>query len=60
VFDDPDYRDTIEMCHGCGVLRLPPAGARLVASRIPLGQGGLLLEVIVSARSELTGKPFMK
>jgi len=62
VFDDPDYRDMIEMCHGCGTCRdYCPVGS--TTGREPhtaRAKAALLLEVVRGALDPkvLTGKPF--
>jgi FAD/FMN-containing dehydrogenase/Fe-S oxidoreductase len=62
VFDQPDYRDMIEMCHGCGTCRdYCPVGS--TTGREPhtaRAKAALLLEVIRGALDQkvLTGKPF--
>jgi FAD/FMN-containing dehydrogenase/Fe-S oxidoreductase len=62
VFDEPDYRDMIEMCHGCGTCRdYCPVGS--TTGREPhtaRAKAALLLEVIRGALDQkvLTGKPF--
>lgn len=62
VFDDPDYRDMIEMCHGCGTCRdYCPVGS--TTGREPhtaRAKAALLLELVRGALDPkvLTGKPF--
>jgi Fe-S oxidoreductase len=62
VFDEPEYRDMIEMCHGCGTCRdYCPVGT--TTGREPhtaRAKAALLLELVRGALDPkaLTGKPF--
>jgi FAD/FMN-containing dehydrogenase/Fe-S oxidoreductase len=62
VFDEPDYRAMIEMCHGCGTCRdyCPVGSTTLLEPHTARAKASLLLELIRGAlpREALTGKPF--
>jgi FAD/FMN-containing dehydrogenase/Fe-S oxidoreductase len=62
VFDEPDYRAMIEMCHGCGTCRdyCPVGTTTLREPHTARAKAALLLELIRGALDPnvLTGKPF--
>src|SRR5688572_7950368 len=62
VFDDPEYRAMIEMCHGCGTCRdyCPVGSTTLREPHTARAKSVLLLELVRGALSKdaLTGKPF--
>ena len=62
VFDAPDYRDMIEMCHGCGTCRdyCPVGSTTLREPHTARAKSVLLLEIIRGELSKdlLTEKPF--
>jgi FAD/FMN-containing dehydrogenase/Fe-S oxidoreductase len=62
VFDDPEYRAMIEMCHGCGTCRdyCPVGSTTLREPHTARAKSVLLLELVRGAlsRDALTGKPF--
>jgi FAD/FMN-containing dehydrogenase/Fe-S oxidoreductase len=62
VFDDPEYRAMIEMCHGCGTCRdyCPVGSTTLREPHTARAKSVLLLELVRGALSPeaLTGKPF--
>jgi FAD/FMN-containing dehydrogenase/Fe-S oxidoreductase len=62
VFDEPDYRAMIELCHGCGTCRdyCPVGSTTLREPHTARAKSVLLLEVIRGGLSQdvLRGKPF--
>ncbi len=62
VFDAPDYREMIEMCHGCGTCRdyCPVGSTTLREPHTARAKSVLLLEIIRGELSKdlLTEKPF--
>jgi len=62
VFDDPEYRSMIELCHGCGTCRdyCPVGSTTLLEPHTARAKSVLLLEVIRGELkpSLLTEKPF--
>ena len=62
IFDEPDYRDMIEMCHGCGTCRdyCPVGTTTLLEPHTARAKAVLLMELIRGGLSTeaLTGKPF--
>jgi FAD/FMN-containing dehydrogenase/Fe-S oxidoreductase len=62
VFDEPDYRDMIELCHGCGTCRdyCPVGSTTLREPHTARAKSVLLLEVIRGelASGMLREKPF--
>jgi FAD/FMN-containing dehydrogenase/NAD-dependent dihydropyrimidine dehydrogenase PreA subunit len=62
VFDEPEYRAMIEMCHGCGTCRdyCPVGSTTLREPHTARAKSVLLLELVRGALSKdaLTGKPF--
>ena len=62
VFDDPDYRDMIEMCHGCGTCRdyCPVGSTTSLEPHTARAKAVLLMEMIRGelSRDALTEKPF--
>jgi FAD/FMN-containing dehydrogenase/Fe-S oxidoreductase len=62
VFDEPDYRAMIELCHGCGTCRdyCPVGSTTLREPHTARAKSVLLLEVIRGelSRETLQGKPF--
>ena len=62
VFDEPDYRAMIELCHGCGTCRdyCPVGSTTLREPHTARAKSVLLLEVIRGelSRDLLTEKPF--
>ena len=61
VFDEPDYRDMIEMCHGCGTCRdyCPVGSTTSLEPHTARAKAVLLMEMIRGELkpSELTEKP---
>ena len=62
VFDDPDYRDMIEMCHGCGTCRdyCPVGSTTSLEPHTARAKAVLLMEMIRGELrpDSLTEKPF--
>ncbi len=62
VFDEPEYRDMIELCHGCGTCRdyCPVGSTTLREPHTARAKSVLLLELIRGelSRDLLTEKPF--
>jgi FAD/FMN-containing dehydrogenase/Fe-S oxidoreductase len=61
VFDEPDYRDMIEMCHGCGTCRdyCPVGSTTSLEPHTARAKAVLLMEMIRGelSRDALTEKP---
>ncbi len=61
VFDEPDYRDMIEMCHGCGTCRdyCPVGSTTSLEPHTARAKAVLLMEMIRGelSREALTEKP---
>jgi ferredoxin len=61
VFDEPDYRDMIEMCHGCGTCRdyCPVGSTTALEPHTARAKAVLLMEMIRGelSRDALTEKP---